>query len=108
MKKYILNYHAPAEAMAKMANATPNEKAEVMKPWMAWKDKIGDSLVDMGAPMVGVYRVNSQATEANNGSEVTGYSIIQAESLEEAQTLLENHPHLEWGDNCVIEVFECA
>ena len=34
MKKFLVIYHAPAEAMEMMANASPEEKAEGMKPWM--------------------------------------------------------------------------
>jgi hypothetical protein len=37
---------------------------------------------------------------------VNGYSIIQAESMEEAVELLKEHPHLHWAEGCKIEVFE--
>ncbi len=53
MSKYIVIYHAPAEVMAQMANATPEEREEGMKPWMAWAEKCGDQLVDLGTPLVG-------------------------------------------------------
>ncbi len=38
---------------------------------------------------------------------VTGYSLIQADSMEEAKSLLASHPHLQWVENVAIEVFEC-
>lgn len=107
MNKYVLHYHAPAEAMAKMANSSPEEKAEGMKPWLAWKDRLGDKLVDFGSPMMGATRVNANGDSSQNASEITGYSIIQAESKSDAEALLENHPHLSWTEGCAIEMFEC-
>lgn len=35
MKKFIVTYHAPIEALAKMGEATPEQREEGMKPWMA-------------------------------------------------------------------------
>jgi hypothetical protein len=32
MKKFMVIYHAPAEAVAQMESATPEQKAEGMKP----------------------------------------------------------------------------
>jgi len=49
MKKFMVIYHAPAEAVAQMESATPEQKAEGMKPWLAWKDSVGNKLVDFGA-----------------------------------------------------------
>ncbi len=35
MSNFIVFYHAPASAMEQMATATPEQKEEGMKPWMA-------------------------------------------------------------------------
>ena len=106
MKKFIVMYHAPAEAMAEMANATPEQKEEGMKPWMAWKDSVGDKLVDFGAPLMGGTRIRPDGTTEESNKDVTGYSMIQANDLAEAQSLLKNHPHLQWNGGCDIEVHE--
>jgi hypothetical protein len=50
MNKYIVIYHATAEAVAGMQSATPEEMAEGMKPWMTWAEACGDGLIDMGTP----------------------------------------------------------
>jgi uncharacterized protein (DUF302 family) len=42
----------------------------------------------------------------NSSKDVAGYSILQAENLEEAKKLLEGHPHLGWNASCSIEVHE--
>jgi len=106
MKKFIVIYHAPAEAMAQMAEATPEQIAEGMKPWMAWKDSVGNKLVDFGTPLMGGQRLLPDGTTENSTKEVTGYSILQAESMDEAKSLLKSHPHLAWTGGCDIEVHE--
>ena len=106
MKKFMVHYHAPAEAMAQMANATDEQKAEGMKPWLAWQDKMGDRLVEMGSPMMGAHRLSPDGSDSQIGSEVTGYSIVRAEDMEAAKSLLRDHPHLQWTENVAIEVFE--
>lgn len=107
MKKFIVIYHAPAEAMAEMANVTPEQKEEGMKPWFAWKESIGDKLVDFGTPLMGGQRILPDGTMEDSTKDVTGYSIIQATDMEEAKSLLKNHPHLAWTGGCDIEVHEC-
>lgn len=108
MNKYLVIYHAPAEAMAQMAQATPEQKQEGMKPWLAWKDAVGDGLVDFGAPLMGGKRLRPDGGAENSSKEVSGYSIIQANDMEEAQSLLQGHPHLAWTGGCDIEVHECV
>ena len=107
MKKFVVIYHAPAEAMAKMGEATEEEKMEGMKPWMAWKDSLGDKLVDFGAPLVGGQRVLPDGSSQHSTKDVSGYSILQANDMDEAKSLLKSHPHLAWTDGCDIEVHEC-
>ena len=106
MTKFVVTYHGSAAALEKMSNATPEEMAEGMKPWMAWAERIGDGLVDWGTPLAGGQRLSkSGASPSNSG--VVGYPIIQAENIGAAQALLDGHPHLYWAPGCEIEVHEC-
>ena len=106
MKKFIVIYHAPAEAMAGMANATPEEREEGMKPWMAWAEKCGSQLLDLGSPLMGGQKLSENGSSADSQREVTGYSILEAEDMDGAKALLQGHPHLSWGGGCDIEVHE--
>jgi len=36
MKKFIVIYHAPDEAIQQMGNSTPEELKAGMEPWMVW------------------------------------------------------------------------
>lgn len=107
MSKFIVIYHAPAEAMAAMATATPEQKAEGMKPWMEWKESVGENLLDFGAPLMGGVKLLPDGTTENSTKEVTGYSMIEAADMDAAKALLKNHPHLAWTGGCDIEIHEC-
>ncbi len=106
MKKFIVIYHAPAEVMAQMGEATPEQREEGMKPWFAWKDTLGDKLVDFGSPLMGGQRLSPDGSAENSTKEVTGYSVIQASDMDEAKSLLKGHPHLAFTGGCDIEVHE--
>lgn len=99
-------YHAPVDAAEQTANSTPEEQAEGMKAWMDWAERCGDDLVDMGAPLANGRQLSQDGEHENSDEEISGYSILQAESLEEAISLLEDHPHLVWNEDCTIEVHE--
>jgi hypothetical protein len=105
MKRFIVLYHAPAAAAEKMGSVTPEEAKRGMEPWVAWAKKIGSGLVDLGTPLGNGMRV-TVAGVAPSDKEVVGYSILQAESMDEAVAMLKEHPHLEWADFCSIEVHE--
>jgi hypothetical protein len=103
MNKFVLLYRAPASAMEQMANATPEQAQAGVDAWMRWAEQAGDRIVDLGAPL-------SQSTVVGapggaDGSDVAGYSVMQAGSVDELKDLLEGHPHL-MLDGASIQVLE--
>lgn len=108
MKTFIALYYAPAEAMAASAQATEAEKAEGMKAWFAWKDKHDAHILDFGAPSLPGQRIDAGRNWQPAGTEIGGYSMVQADSLDHAKTLFADHPHLDWVPGCTIEVAELA
>lgn len=106
MKNYIVTYHATADLMAQSQKTTPEERAESMKAWRAWGEKAGENLVSFGQPLMGGLKVNQDGSTTPSAREVVGYSILQANSMDEAVTILQGHPHLKWDDACDIEVHE--
>lgn len=105
MKSFVVLYYAPAEATAQMANVTPEQAQEGMKPWMEWMARVGDRLADAGQPLMGGARIDSSGVRPTN-TEISGYSIIRADDLESAKALLRDHPHLGWAPGVAIEVYE--
>ena len=106
MNKYIVLYYAPASATDQMDNLTPEQMAEGMAPWMAWMQNCGDALVDPGAPLGGGVNVAASGDAAPSDKNLTGYSILQAASIEVAQALVAGHPHFGFGPGCEVEVHE--
>ena len=106
MKKFVITYSAPIDAAWKTAESSPEEMEEGMKAWMAWAQKCGDKLVDFGTPLGNGVTLGPGGSSVNSESKIIGYSILQAESLEEARELLRDHPHLDWNAACEIEVHE--
>jgi len=68
--------------------------AEVMAAWQSWFAKVGDRFVDLGSPLGNCLEVTKTGRRelAPDTGAATGYSIISAESREEAERLLEGCP----------------
>lgn len=79
-----------------------DEAKAYMAAWAAYFAKLGQALVDPGTPLVPTSKVVGSAKTSG----ATGFSIIQAASLEEATALTTGHPYLANGGG--IEVFEYA
>ena len=105
MKKFLVTYYAPISAIERMAKASPEEMQKGMQSWMTWAEKCGDGLADMGSPLVNG-QIVTDAGVASSDKNVTGYSILQAESMGAVKKLLKGHPHLSWVKGCEIEVHE--
>ena len=107
MKKFFVLYMASAadfqKIMASMGKMTPEQQKESMKEWGEWgKDK---GVVDMGAPLGKTKRVTAQdVKDAKN--EVGGYSIIEAESYDDAAKKMQSNPHFKMIPGGWIDVME--
>ena len=104
MKKFLVLYRAPVSANEQMANASPEQIKAGMDAWMKWASKAGPAIVDLGMPLGNGKRVNA-SKEDYGGATVTGYSILQANSMDGVTELLKGHPHLGQPEFS-IEVFE--
>ena len=105
MKKYVVLYYATSEAMNQAEKSTPEEKKEGMAKWHAWAERCGDKLVDLGAPLGNAQKIDTKGKSSCETC-IVGYSVLQAETQEAAETMLEGHPHLGWHEGCSIELHE--
>lgn len=93
MTKFLFVYHGGG------APASPEEQARVMDQWGRWFGGMGAAVVDGGNP------VGKSATVQSNGSVVphgganpaSGYSIVQADSLDAALAHAKGCPLLQAG-----------
>jgi hypothetical protein len=67
---------------------------EAMEAWSAWFDAMGDSVRDRGNPLGGSATVGDLDAA---GSKLGGYSLIAADSLDEAVALAKGCPVLAEG-----------
>ena len=107
MKKYIVIYHAPIDALEQMRDNTPEQAKDGMAAWMQWAQNCGSHLVDLGNPLGMGQKLNVDGGSSDSERQVCGYSVLQAESMDHAKELLQGHPHLSgWEARCEIEVHE--
>jgi hypothetical protein len=99
MAKYLLVYRGGSQP------TTPEEGAAVMSAWIAWFNQLGAAVVDGGNPIGPSTTIASDGKVTEGGAAgLTGYSILQADSLHEATVLAKGCPHLASGGT--VEVYE--
>ena len=91
MSKFMILYRAEASAREQMANASPQQIQAGVEAWRAWATRVGYAVSDLGAPLAHTTHVGPGTASADG---VAGYSIIEAGSAEEVETVLDGHPHL--------------
>jgi hypothetical protein len=105
MNKYLVLYRSSTSAREQMASATSEQMKAGMDAWMAWAQRAGDAVVDLGAPLGNGGRVDAQGV-SGDGGEVSGFSVLQADSRDAVFELLRGHPHLQMPGGSSIEVHE--
>jgi hypothetical protein len=94
MKKFMVLYMAPSAEFEKaMRDFTPDQQKQAMNDWMKWMNANQASIADGGAPLGKTKRVDSKGVSATK-NEIGGYTIVQANSHDEAAKMFnKNHPH---------------
>jgi len=104
MAKFVLLYSGGGMAPTKA------EQEMLLQAWGAWFAQLGPNLVDGGSPFTGQAKSVSSGGSVSDGPVgmmATGYSIINADSLEAAVEEAKNCPVLQ-GDNARVTVYEAA
>jgi len=69
-----------------------------MAAWQKWVEGLGDALINPGLPLGKPTTVSSRGLSNTRGSDrLTGFSIVQTETIEAAIDLAKRCPHLEHG-----------
>jgi hypothetical protein len=106
MKKFLALYMIPLPALDEMMkNSTPEQMKEVNESWKTWMEKHQANFVDMGLPLGKNKRVMSDGVK-DMRNEMTGYSIVQAETHDEAAQIFLDNPQMRLPGSYV-EVVEC-
>lgn len=103
MSKFIFLYAGPATPMQDL---TEEQSAAQGQAWGQWIGRLGPALVDVGAPF-GARSAVADDGDTRVPGDVNGYSIVEADSMESARALTQDHPFLTEGKGRFsIEVFE--
>ena len=105
MKKFMAVYLGSAE---KMQGWKPDE-AEMkkgMEAWSKWARDNASVIVDQGSPLGKTKRVDANGV-SDTKNEMGAWTIVQAESADEAAKLFLNHPHFTIFPGERVEIMEC-
>lgn len=97
--KYVLVYYGGG--MPEGAAA----QARVLKQWETWYGKLGPAVVDGGNPMSGAVnkiRTDGSVAKGPIGKRASGYSIIEAPSLDKATKMAKGCPILRGGGEIAV------
>ena len=98
MPKYFLAYHGGKKP------ETPEAGQAFMKRWMDWMDGAGEAMYDRGYPAGMSKTLSASGVEDNGGpNPLSGLSIVQADTIEDAIEIAKGCPHLDHG---TIEIAE--
>jgi YCII-related domain len=98
MTNYVLLYKGGG------VPATEEEQQQVMADWGSWYGKLGQAMVDGGNPFGPSRSVAADGSASDGGSGMTGYSIVQADSLDAATEMARSCPIVTGGGT--VEVYE--
>ena len=98
MSKFVFIYHGGN------APTDPAEGKKAMDAWGAWFGSMGTSVIDGGNPVGKSSTVKSDGSLVNGGgaNPISGYSVIEAASLEDAHNKAKGCPLLKTGGSIEI------
>ncbi len=99
MAKFLVTYHGGEMP------ADPELLEQARSEFVAWLSRAGEAVLDPGAGLRAVTQL--AAGEPEPLSQITGYSVIKADSVEAASGILTSHPFVHRGGTLQInEVLE--
>lgn len=102
MGQYVLAYHGGGEG----GEPTEEQMAQIQAAWGGFFEGLGSAVVNPGNPIGASKTIASDGSVSDGGgaNPVTGYSIIEAGSLDAALALVKNCPIFDAGGS--VEVAE--
>jgi hypothetical protein len=98
MANYLLAYTGGGMA------STDAEREAAMAAWGAWFGKLGPAVIEAGNPVGASTSVTASGSNGAAGSGLTGFSVIQADSLDAAAALVTDCPVIAGGGK--VDVYE--
>lgn len=87
MTDFVMIYHGGGMP------ETPEEQERVMGEWTAWFESLGSAIKDPGNPLLPTAKqIGADGSVSDIMSEETGYTVISANSIDEALGLAKGCP----------------
>ena len=97
MPRFLAIYTMPAENVARFRAMPKSEQDAVdaagVPQWMEWEARNATGITDRGGMVGKTLRVTKSGTAPATNT-ICGYLVVEAENIEAAARLFENHPHL--------------
>ena len=105
---YLGSATSPMQAeWSKLDEATRQQRmASGMKAWGDWMTTHKAAIVAEGGPLGKTKRIAAGGV-SDTKNNMSGYSVVRAESQEAAARMFENHPHFAIFPGDSVEVMEC-
>lgn len=94
MSRYALIYSGDQSI------ASREEQDAMLAEWEAWYAKMGDAIAEVGDPFGASMHIAAAGTPpvaGDGGMPASGYTVIDADSIEAAAAACADHPHLRRG-----------
>ncbi len=102
MDKFFVVYLTAPEVIENwMKNSTPEQRDAGMAEWANWFKENAKQVADIGAPLGKTKQVLPSGIISDVKNSLTGYSIIQAESHDDAAKIFQNHPHFKIPESSI-------
>jgi hypothetical protein len=93
MPTYLITYHGGPGMPT-----DPEAARQMLAAFQAWVAETGDAMRDPGAPLAGARTVSADSDAAGQAeAKISGYTVIEAASLDDAVELVRGHPFLTRG-----------
>jgi hypothetical protein len=92
MPAFLVTYHGGGMPEGEEA------RQQAMADFGAWVGKVGGALTDPGAPLGPAVTVSADSVRPGDADgHVSGYSVLQADDMDSAVTLVRDHPFVTRG-----------
>src|SRR5262245_24061184 len=93
MPTYLVTYHGGPGMPSDPAAAQ-----QMLAAFQAWVAEVGPAMRDAGAPLAAAKTVSAgDAVDGQKEASIGGYTILEAENLDDAVALVRSHPFLTRG-----------
>jgi hypothetical protein len=92
MAKFLITYQGGGEMPG-----DPQGRQMMMEAFGAWVASVGDKMVDPGTPLGPAKVVSGGGVDDAKPGDIRGYTLLSADTLDDAVDLVRNHPFISRG-----------